>query len=299
MYFVWTLFDISLTSFSVGLTRSMLSTIVNLILLGRTWVIWGRNRWIAIGMAMVLIPCTVFSYGYLFQQRPIVKAGACTAMSGTTLLSQKWIFALVNMLYDIIACVLCTIRLVRNIRAEKSYVYSMPSSGLLLTDIRLSIVGMSHVLLSDGIGYFVIVMIGHALNLSFLRSPQPAKQSSFLTFNVALSSVLSQRIITSLYERTSLKEQSKPVSSRSRSKGYTGALSTGTAPPNSPFSPMTPSSPFGRSPTTPNSAFPLKHGYNDDEIELSRSSAHPISIDVHSQIEEEKDTKSYLYPRAA
>jgi hypothetical protein len=220
-------------------------------------------------------------------------------MSGTTLLSQKWIFALVNMLYDIIACVLCTIRLVRNIRAEKSYVYYMPSSGLLLTDIRLSIVGMSHVLLSDGIGYFVIVMIGHALNLSFLRSPQPAKQSSFLTFNVALSSVLSQRIITSLYERTSLKEQSKPISSRSRSKGYTGTLSTGTAPPNSPFSPMTPSSPFGRSPTTPNSAFPLKHGYNDDEIELSRSSAHPISIDVHSQIEEEKDTKSYLYPRAA
>jgi hypothetical protein len=103
----------------------MLSTVVNLILLGRTWVIWGRNKWIAIGMGIALIPCTVFSYGYLFAQRPIVKAGACTALSGSSLLGQKWLFALVNMSFDIVACVLCTIRLVRNIRAEKAYVLSL------------------------------------------------------------------------------------------------------------------------------------------------------------------------------
>jgi hypothetical protein len=98
----------------------MLSTIVNLILLGRTWVIWGRNKWVAIGMGLALVPCTIFSYGYLFEQVPMVKAGACTALSGKTLLGQKWLFALVNMCYDTLACILCTIRLVRNIRAERA-----------------------------------------------------------------------------------------------------------------------------------------------------------------------------------
>jgi hypothetical protein len=120
----------TLPSFSVGATRSMLSTVVNLIILGRTWVIWGRNRWIGIGMGVALVPCTVFAYGYLFEQVPIVKAGACTALSGVTLLGQKWTFALANMCYDILACALCTIRLVKNIRAEKGFVYPATLLGV-------------------------------------------------------------------------------------------------------------------------------------------------------------------------
>jgi hypothetical protein len=82
-------------------------------------------------------------------------------------------------LYDCIACVLCSIRLGRNIMAEKG------------------VQGVSRILLQDGLGYFGIVMVGHVLNLAFTRSHNPAIQTAFLTFNVALSSILTQRISTS------------------------------------------------------------------------------------------------------
>jgi hypothetical protein len=127
-------------------------------------------------MGAAMIPTTVFSYAYLFLQTPIVRRGACTSVSGTGVLAQKWLFPLANMLFDVLACVLCSIRLLRNIFAEKG------------------IQGVSKVLLQDGLGYFGVVMVGHILNLIFTRSPVPAKQTSFFTFNVALSSILAQRI---------------------------------------------------------------------------------------------------------
>jgi hypothetical protein len=145
-------------------------------------------------MGLAMIPTTIFSYGYLISQRPIVKAGACTALSGTGILAQKWIFPLVNMvrcacydyfvsvinlllkMYDVLAFILCSVRLGRNITAEKG--------------VR----GVSRILLQDGLGYFGIVMVGHAFNLYFTRQSSPAKQTAFFTFNVALSSILAQRI---------------------------------------------------------------------------------------------------------
>lgn len=105
---------LTLPPLSVGAFRALLSTVTNLVLMWRTWAIWGRNR-VRLGfsspvrtqltlfqhvlymMLVVLIPTTVFSYGFLFDQRPITRNGACTAVSGKTVFGQKWTFALANM----------------------------------------------------------------------------------------------------------------------------------------------------------------------------------------------------------
>jgi hypothetical protein len=140
-------------------------------------------------------------------------------------------------------------------------------------------------------------MVGHALNLSFLRSPDSGKQGSFLTFNVALSSLLSQKIITALYERISLKNTStNAVRSRSRSRGFTAAGSATGAPPNSPF---TPGSPWARiqSPRSPHSAFPLKHGYQEEGIEMNEN-GQAISIDVHVETHVDAEKAGSLHPYA-
>jgi hypothetical protein len=101
----------------VGALRSILSTVTNVILLGRTWAIWGRNRVrrcpcfyvrrerthlygaqnVALFMVVALVPTTVFSYAYLFDQKPIVQNGSCTAVSSSEVFTQKWLFAMVNM----------------------------------------------------------------------------------------------------------------------------------------------------------------------------------------------------------
>jgi hypothetical protein len=71
---------------------------------------------------------------------------------------------------------------------------------------------MSSVLLGDGIGYFAIVMVGHALNFYFSRSSDAGKQGSFFTFNVALSSILSQKISKWRFVCTVLVRSSFPQS---------------------------------------------------------------------------------------
>jgi hypothetical protein len=134
-------------------------------------------------------------------------------------------------------------------------------------------------------------MIGHALNLSFLRSPDSGKQGSFLTFNVALSSILSQKIITSLYERISLKGSST-AAVPSRSKGVTGVNS------GVPASPFTPNSPWTRSPYSPRGAFSFKQDYQNDGIELNENNQ-AISIGVHVETHVEAEKSASLHPYAA
>ncbi|EIN05068.1 hypothetical protein PUNSTDRAFT_137752 [Punctularia strigosozonata HHB-11173 SS5] len=198
----------------VGAFRAVLSTVTNFVLLWRTWAIWARNRKILIMLLIIMIPTTIFSYGFLFDQSPTTKNGSCTAVSGHTVFGQKWTFALANMCFDIVAFVVCSIRLIRNIKAEKG------------------ISGLSAYLLSEqvvfnvfGIFYFVIVMIGHALNVSFLLSKDPARSNSFLTFNVALTSIASQRIITSLSERVTLNPSTHGSRNRSASRSRSRATS--------------------------------------------------------------------------
>jgi hypothetical protein len=63
------------------------------------------------GMTLVLIPVTVFSYAPGLIQVPVVINGGCTAVSrGGGALSYKWTFALVNLVSYINVSAKCLLR---------------------------------------------------------------------------------------------------------------------------------------------------------------------------------------------
>ncbi|KAJ7061590.1 hypothetical protein C8F01DRAFT_1137831 [Mycena amicta] len=177
--------------------RSLVSSISSGVFVWRTWAIWGKNRYIWMGMTLVLIPVAVFSYAPGLVQVPVVVNGGCTAVSrGNGPLSFKWTFALVNLIFDTLACVLGSIPLIRNVRQGTGQV--------------------SSILLADGLGYFVVAVVSQVLNLSFLLNNDKSKQGTMLTLQTIITSILSQRIITALAERTSSVNSSQH-DSRSRS----------------------------------------------------------------------------------
>ncbi|KAJ7085359.1 hypothetical protein B0H15DRAFT_373005 [Mycena belliarum] len=189
--------------------RGLVSTISASVFIWRTWAIWGKNRYIWMAMSLVLIPVTIFSYGPGLVQVPVVVNGGCTAVSrGGGPLSFKWTFALVNLIFDTMACVLGSIPLIRNVHQGASQV--------------------SGILLADGLGYFIIAVVAQTLNLSFLLSSDKSKQGTMLTLQTVVTSILAQRIITSLSERTSSVNPShSQPDSRSRSLSGTRNRSRG------------------------------------------------------------------------
>ncbi|KAJ7441097.1 hypothetical protein FB451DRAFT_1414760 [Mycena latifolia] len=177
--------------------RSAVSSISGVVFIWRTWAIWGKNKYIWMSMTLVLIPVTVFSYAPGLSQVPVVVDGGCTAVSrGGGPLSYKWTFALVNLIFDTLACILGSIPLIRNVRNGMGHV--------------------SGILLADGLGYFIVAVVAQTLNLSFLLSSDTSKQGTMLTLQAVVTAILAQRIITSLSERTS-SIQSSQQDSRSRS----------------------------------------------------------------------------------
>ncbi|KAJ7129882.1 hypothetical protein C8R43DRAFT_1240040 [Mycena crocata] len=195
--------------------RGLVSSLSASVFIWRTWAIWGKHRYIWMAMTIVLIPVTVFSYAPGLIQVPVVVKGSCTAVSrGGGPLSYKWTFALVNLLFDTLACILGSIPLIRNVRNGMGQV--------------------SGILLADGLGYFIVAVVAQALNLSFLLSTDKAKQGTMLTLQTVITSILAQRIITSLAERTSSVHSSQHESrSASGTRNRARSLSTWkrTAPP--------------------------------------------------------------------
>ncbi|KAJ7078738.1 hypothetical protein B0H15DRAFT_532850 [Mycena belliarum] len=180
--------------------RGFVSSISAAVFIWRTWAIWGKNHYIWMFMCVVLVPVTVFSYAPGLIQIPVVVNGGCTAVSRTGgALSHKWTFALVNLIFDTIACVLGSIPLIRNVHRGASHV--------------------SGILLADGLGYFVIAVVTQTLNLVFLLSSDKSKQGTMLTLQTVVTSILAQRIITSLSERTSSVHGSQH---ESRSRSHSG-----------------------------------------------------------------------------
>jgi hypothetical protein len=67
---------------SVGLTRSLLSTVTNLILLGRTWVIWQRNQvWPGWLTALSVIDLGLIVHRCIHGGRPRSCDGVCVRIS--------------------------------------------------------------------------------------------------------------------------------------------------------------------------------------------------------------------------
>ncbi|KAJ7240539.1 hypothetical protein C8J57DRAFT_1371231 [Mycena rebaudengoi] len=181
--------------------RGLVSSISAAVFIWRTWAIWGKNQYIWMGMTLALIPVTVFSYAPGLIQVPVVVNGGCTAVSrGGGPLSYKWTFALVNLLFDMLACILGSIPLIKNVRQGAGQV--------------------SSILLADGLGYFIVAVVAQTLNLSFLLNSDKNKQGTMLTLQTIITTILAQRIITSLSERTSTVNSSQH-DSRSRSMSGT------------------------------------------------------------------------------
>ncbi|KAH8828856.1 hypothetical protein DL96DRAFT_1496219 [Flagelloscypha sp. PMI_526] len=235
-----------------GFLRGAVATASALIFLWRTWAIWQKNRNILIIMSIALIPQIIFSYSSAFAQAPVVKNGGCTGVTGSEhVFALKWPFALVNLLYDSLACVLGTWKLVMNIRSGVSRV--------------------SAILLADGLGFFFLMVITHVMNLSFLLSPDPAKQTILVTFQAVLTSILAQRIITSLSERTSAISSSDHGSSaRDRSRSHSRSRSI--------FSkvPRPPANVWGAKSATAQSVGEVRLTRSRGEVEMMK-----IQVDVH------------------
>lgn len=236
-----------------GFFRGCVSTTSALIFLWRTWAIWQRNRNVLIIMGLALIPQIIFSYPSAFMQIPISKNGGCTGASGTdNAFALKWPFALVNLLYDVIACILGTWKLVQNIKAGVS--------------------GISFILLGDGLGYFFLMVAIHILNLVFLLIPDPSKQTVIVTFQSVITSILAQRIITSLSERTEVINTSDHGSSTARDRSKSGSRSRGGV--------------FSKMPRPPAASF-MSRSINGTEATKPDVEMVKIQIDVHKQVQQD------------
>ncbi|KAJ6622820.1 hypothetical protein B0H10DRAFT_1787607, partial [Mycena sp. CBHHK59/15] len=191
-----------------ALLRGFVSSISAAVFIWRTWAIWGKNRYIWMSMTIVLIPVTVFSYAPGLMQVPVVVNGGCTGVSsGHGPLSYKWTFALANLIFDTLACILGSIPLIKNVCQGTGQV--------------------SSILLTDGLGYFVIAVVAQTLNLFFLLNTDKSKQGTMLTLQTVVTVILAQRIITSLSERTSSVQSSQHDShSLSGARNRSRSLST-------------------------------------------------------------------------
>ncbi|KAJ7736453.1 hypothetical protein B0H16DRAFT_1891941 [Mycena metata] len=164
-----------------GALRALSASIVSLIFMWRAWAIWHKRRRILYLLMIAFIPTTVFTWGFVFNQVPEVKNGSCGGLAGTGVFGAKWPFALANIVFDAVCVGLSTYRLALNLKDGSSQI--------------------SSILLVDGLGYFFTSVALQVLNLIFLLSPDPAKQSTMITFTNAITGLLSQRIITSLSQR--------------------------------------------------------------------------------------------------
>jgi hypothetical protein len=139
----------------VGAFRSILSTVTNLILLGRTWAIWGRNRVLLHSASFPRLVAHVVStehcdhhghrngsynslllqlsflaetdlqercmHGVIRRRSPRTKMALRRRQHGMRF-SPETVIATTNtytQAFDILACILCTVRLLRNMLAEK------------------------------------------------------------------------------------------------------------------------------------------------------------------------------------
>ncbi|KAJ6483147.1 hypothetical protein C8R45DRAFT_1148877 [Mycena sanguinolenta] len=164
-----------------GALRALSASIVSVIFMWRTWAIWHKKRPVLYFLMFSFIPTTVFTWGFVFNQVPEVTNGSCGGLASTGVFGAKWPFALANMLFDALCVGMSTYRLALNIKNGSSEI--------------------SSILLVDGLGYFFTSIALQVLNLIFLLSSDPAKQSTMITFTNAITGLLSQRIITSLSQR--------------------------------------------------------------------------------------------------
>ncbi|KAJ6457873.1 hypothetical protein C8R45DRAFT_1183907 [Mycena sanguinolenta] len=194
---------------SGGALRALSASIVSVIFMWRTWAIWHKKRPVLYFLMFSFIPTTVFTWGFVFNQVPEVKNGSCGGLASTGVFGVKWPFALANMLFDALCVGMSTYRLALNIKNGSSQI--------------------SSILLVDGLGYFFTSIALQVLNLIFLLSPDPAKQSTMITFTNAITGLLSQRIITSLSQRIVSAPSTNEISqtrdrSLSRSRWTNGIL---------------------------------------------------------------------------
>ncbi|KAJ7666773.1 hypothetical protein DFH06DRAFT_1384163 [Mycena polygramma] len=190
-----------------GALRALSASIVSIIFMWRTYAIYHKRRAILYFLMVAFIPTTVFTWGFVFNQVPEVKNGSCGGLASTGVFGAKWPFALANMVYDALCVGLSTYRLAQNLSDGSSEI--------------------SSILLVDGLGYFFISIALQVLNLIFLLSPDPAKQSTMITFTNAITGLLAQRIITSLSQRVINASSTNEVSrtrdkSASRSRWISG-----------------------------------------------------------------------------
>ncbi|EJD52379.1 hypothetical protein AURDEDRAFT_158104 [Auricularia subglabra TFB-10046 SS5] len=235
-----------------GFFRATVASASALTFLWRTWAIWHKNRTILIIMSVALIPHIIFSYPSAFMQIPVSNNGGCTGASGNdNVFALKWPFALVNMLYDVLACVLGTYKLILNIKSGVS--------------------SISFILLSDGLGFFFLMVVIHVLNLVFLLIPDPSRQTIMVVFYGATASILAQRIITSLSERIEVVNSSDHGSSHGRDRSKSGSRTRGGM--------------FSKMPRPPASSYMTRsingtEGQTKTDVEMVK-----IQIDVHQQVQ--------------
>ncbi|KAJ7592079.1 hypothetical protein C8J56DRAFT_1046458 [Mycena floridula] len=246
--------------------RSLVSSTSAAVFIWRTWAIWGKNKYIWISMCLALIPVTVFSYVPGLVQVPVVVNGGCTAVSrGDGPLEKKWTFALANLLFDTMACILGSIPLIRNVRTGNGQI--------------------SSILLTDGLGYFFVAVIAQSLNLSFLLNQDKDKQGTMLTLQTIITTILAQRIITSLSERTASVPSQHDSHSRTRSQSRSRSIWKHNTRPPVPIRTLQDNS------ANPETGSMSTHDVEMIKVEVRRETHHDAEEDLGSYQEDRKKTQ--------
>ncbi|KAI0785561.1 hypothetical protein C8Q75DRAFT_775393 [Abortiporus biennis] len=149
-----------------GSLRILLSECAALVLLWRTWAIWSMSSAILTFMSTLLVPVTIVSIMSITKQKSFMYAGHCTAVvSSHGIIGRKWVFSLVHLVYDTIAFLL--------------------SSWRLMMNVRLGASPISSALLRDGMIYYFCIVSAHILNLFWFTRTVPEQQNMTQLFSVA------------------------------------------------------------------------------------------------------------------
>ncbi|KAF9449399.1 hypothetical protein P691DRAFT_774726 [Macrolepiota fuliginosa MF-IS2] len=156
--------------------------IADLIFTLRTWVVWGKLRRVALGLAVcyiatwvvILVTVGLYLRTAVYMPSPVPQLMGCIEQSPSVLMSVSYIAAMV---YNAIMLVLI---LIPGVSAFKS---GLPSSGLM------------RVIYSDGVIYYVYIFVLSFLNFFVIFKLPKDYINLLLTLERVLQSVLSCRVI--------------------------------------------------------------------------------------------------------
>ncbi|KAH9964946.1 hypothetical protein BC827DRAFT_901432 [Russula dissimulans] len=181
----------------VSASFKVIQVMVSQAILGfRTYNIAMRNVWIGNILLSIYIIAVMFQwYTDLANRIPVTTNGNCMIESAhPDQPISAWTFYFTTMLYDFIALSIATVYLLKPNPAQAMFLRGVASILAPYSAARIL-----NTWLYDGLGYFVALTAVNLMNLFLYRVAAPAVQTSGASFGYAITWIMSQRILTHLF----------------------------------------------------------------------------------------------------